>query len=112
MVWQTYDNVAVLHVVAPAAVGGLESVVLALTGGQAARGDRVHVAAILDGQRPEKHKFIDALRVEHSVIALPSRGYSRERSAVADLCARLHPDVVHTHGYRTDVLDSGVARRL
>jgi glycosyltransferase involved in cell wall biosynthesis len=112
MVLQTYDNVAVLHVVAPGAVGGLESVVLALTTGQAARGDRVHVASILDGQRPERHAFLDALRVEHSEIALPARAYRRERSAVADLCSRWRPDIVHTHGYRTDVLDSGVARRL
>src|SRR5579862_9663588 len=112
MVSQTYDNVAVLHVVAPGAVGGLESVVLALTSGQAAHGDRVHVAAVLDGQRPEKHTFLDALTVEHSVIGLPARSYGRERAAVADLCARLRPAVVHTHGYRTDVLDAGVARRL
>ncbi|HZS57985.1 MAG TPA: glycosyltransferase family 4 protein [Gemmatimonadaceae bacterium] len=112
MVSQTYDNVAVLHVVAPGAVGGLESVVLALTTGQAARGDRVHVAVILDGQKPDKHTFTDALAVDHSVIALPARAYGRERAAVADLCARLRPEVVHTHGYRTDVIDSGVARRM
>jgi glycosyltransferase involved in cell wall biosynthesis len=112
MVLQTYNNVAVLHVVAPGQVGGLESVVLALTAGQAARGDRVHVAAILDGQRPDKHTFLDSLAVEHSVIALPARAYGRERAAVADLCSRWRPDIVHTHGYRTDVIDAGVARRV
>lgn len=111
MVSQTNDNVAVVHVVAPGQVGGLESVVLALTAGQAARGDRVHVAAILDGQPPEKHAFLDSLRVEHSVITVPPRGYGRERAAVADLCARLKPDVVHTHGYRSDVVDAAAARR-
>ena len=109
---QTYDNVAVIHVVAPGQVGGLESVVLALTAGQAARGDRVHVAAILDGQPPEQHAFLDGLGVDRTVIALPPRAYGRERAAIAALCARLRPDIVHTHGYRTDVLDSGVARRL
>jgi len=110
-VLQTYDNVAVLHVVAPGQVGGLESVVLALTAGQAARGDRVHVAAILDGKRPRKHTFLDSLSVEHTVISLPPRAYGRERRTVADLCARMRPDVVHTHGYRTDVIDAGAARR-
>ena len=112
MVSQTYDNVAVVHVVAPGQVGGLESVVLALTAGQAARGDRVHVAVIVDSPRPVRHAFIDALGVDHTVIDLPPRAYGRERAAVADLYRRWRPNVVHTHGYRTDVIDSGVARRL
>jgi len=85
--------------------------VLALTAGQAARGDRVQVAAVLDGPQPQKHAFLDALEVERTVIALPPRAYGRERQAIAGLCARWRPDVVHTHGYRTDVLDAGVARR-
>jgi glycosyltransferase involved in cell wall biosynthesis len=110
-VLQTYDNVAVLHVVAPGQVGGLESVVLALTAGQAARGDRVHVAAVIDEPAPLSHMFIDSLEVERTVIALPPRAYGRERAGIADVCARIRPDVVHTHGYRTDVIDSGVARR-
>jgi glycosyltransferase involved in cell wall biosynthesis len=92
-------------------VGGLESVVRALTAGQAARGDRVHVAAIIDGRRPDKHAFLDALGVDHTVIALPPRAYGRERAAVAGLCDRWRPDVVHTHGYRPDVIDAGIARR-
>src|SRR5262249_53293323 len=50
--------------------------------------------------------------VERTVIPLPARAYGRERQAVADLCTRLRPQVVHTHGYRTDVVDAGVARRL
>jgi glycosyltransferase involved in cell wall biosynthesis len=111
-VLQTHNNVAVIHVVAPGQVGGLESVVRALTQAQAARGDRVHVVAVLDGPRPERHAFLDALVVEHSVLTVPSRAYTKERAAVAALCARWRPDVVHTHGYRTDVIDSGVARRL
>jgi glycosyltransferase involved in cell wall biosynthesis len=40
------------------------------------------------------------------------RGYRRERAALAELCRRLRPSVVHTHGYRPDVLDAGVARRI
>jgi len=40
-----------------------------------------------------------------------SRGYGRERRAVARLCRALRPAVVHSHGYRPDVLDAGVARR-
>jgi glycosyltransferase involved in cell wall biosynthesis len=55
--------------------------------------------------------FIDGLAVETTVLSLPPRAYGRERAAVADLCERWRPDVVHTHGYRTDVIDSGAARK-
>jgi glycosyltransferase involved in cell wall biosynthesis len=55
--------------------------------------------------------FLDSLSVEHTVVSLPPRAYSRERAAIAVLCSRLRPDIVHTHGYRADVIDSGVARR-
>src|SRR5437879_12795654 len=40
------------------------------------------------------------------------RAYWRERRAVAALCRRIRPDVIHTHGYRPDVVDASVARRL
>jgi glycosyltransferase involved in cell wall biosynthesis len=40
------------------------------------------------------------------------RSYLSERAAIAKLCRRLHPDVFHTHGYRADVVDAGVARGL
>jgi glycosyltransferase involved in cell wall biosynthesis len=45
-------------------------------------------------------------------VAIPSRAYLRERAAVAHLCRQVRPDVVHSHGYRPDVLDAGVARHL
>ena len=43
---------AVLHILAPAAVGGLESVVRMLAAGQLAAGQRVHVALIVDAEKP------------------------------------------------------------
>jgi glycosyltransferase involved in cell wall biosynthesis len=93
-------------------VGGLESVVSMLARGHTAMGHRVYVAALVDpggGVYP----FLDALEAEgvQTVrITLPTRAYSRERAAVRRLCAELAPDVVHTHGYRSDVVDGGVAR--
>ncbi len=39
-----------------------------------------------------------------------ARAYHRERAAIAALCRRFRPDAVHTHGYRPDVIDAGVAR--
>ncbi len=44
------------------------------------------------------------------MIRIGPRDYRAERRAVAALCASLHPDVVHTHGYRADVVDAPAAR--
>jgi glycosyltransferase involved in cell wall biosynthesis len=104
----------VLHVAAPAAVGGLESVVRALSGCQRARGIDAHVAAVLE-PGDDDHPFVAALRaagIPIHVLGVPGRAYWRERQSVAALCRSVAPDVVHTHGYRPDVVDAGVARSL
>ena len=93
----------ILHVLAPAPYGGLERVVTELTAGTAARGHDVHVAAVLD-RDPETHPFWRGLRVEAHRVDAPGRAWLRERLAVDALRRRLRPDVVHTHGYRADVL--------
>jgi glycosyltransferase involved in cell wall biosynthesis len=49
--------------------------------------------------------------VEARLLEVPDRAYLRERHGVDALCDELSPDVLHTHGYRPDVVDSGVARR-
>jgi glycosyltransferase involved in cell wall biosynthesis len=75
-------------------------------------GHRVYVAALVDpggGMYP----FLDTLEkegVQTVRMPLPGRAYSRERAAIRELLAELAPDVVHTHGYRSDVVDGGVAR--
>jgi len=107
-------GVRLLHVLAPGAVGGLERVVQLLAHGQAHAGDDVHVAAVLD-QAHAGHPLLDALAaggVTTHVIVLPGRRYWRERAAILELGGRLRPVVVHTHGYRPDVVDAAAARRL
>lgn len=102
----------ILHVTAPAQVGGLESVVTMLARGHLGMGHRVYVAALVDpagGMYP----FLDALEkegVQTVRMPLAARAYSRERAAIRELLAELAPDVVHTHGYRSDVVDGAVAR--
>jgi glycosyltransferase involved in cell wall biosynthesis len=106
--------VVVLHVVAPAAFGGLERVVTMLAGGMRGLGHDVHVTAIVDGRGAEQ-SFLVALAaagVPTRALAVPGRAYGTERAAIAQLCREIRPDVVHTHGYRPDVVDAGVARRL
>ncbi len=103
----------IVHVTAPAEVGGLERVVQALAIGQRRVGHEIHVAAVLDGPEPN-HWLLDAVRAEGVVthpLVLPARAYWAERRAIAELCRRIEPDVVHTHGYRPDVVDAEVARR-
>src|SRR5207248_7206647 len=45
-------------------------------------------------------------------ILIPHRAYLRERREVRRLLELGQPDIVHTHGYRADLLDAGIARRL
>jgi glycosyltransferase involved in cell wall biosynthesis len=103
-----------LHVVAPDQVGGLERVVQALCAGQRRRGHRVALAGVVLMPGGGEPPLFDTLReadVEVHVIRAPGRHYLRERRAVGELCRALRPDVVHTHGYRPDVVDAGVARK-
>ncbi len=104
----------ILHVVAPAEFGGAERVVQDLAIGQRSMGHGVHVGAVLDSNASD-HPFLwplEAAGVATVPIRLAPRRYLDERSRVGALCRNLRPAVVHTHGYRCDVLDSAVARGL
>lgn len=110
----TETGPSVVHLLAPAEFGGLESVAVTLARGQLDAGRRVTLAALVDRKTP-RHPFLAAAQdagVPTRPIPVSPRGYLAERRAVRDLIAELAPDVVHTHGYRPDVVDSGVARRL
>ncbi len=105
-------SLRVLHLVAPARAGGLESVIVQLTGGLAKAGHDVRVAAILDPSTPDHHPFLEAVSasgvpVERVVAA--GRAYRDERRQVRALLDRFGVSVLHTHGYRPDVLDGPVA---
>lgn len=101
---------SILHVLAPADVGGLETVVRTLATGHSVLGHSVEIAAVLDvATNPFVQEARDAgLRVH--VIDSHPRSFLPERRAVRSLLAQRHVDVLHSHGYRSDVLDIGVAR--
>lgn len=105
---------SVLHVLAPATAGGLESVVATLAHGQVRHGFDVRVASIVTAGSPEPHLHarLRESGVELSVLELPARAYAVERRELARIIGTFRPGVVHTHGYRPDVLAGGVARRL
>ena len=85
----------------------------ALAAGQRRGGHRVSVVAVL-GEGRDRHPFLTLLEqagVDAIPLRFPPRAYLRERRAIVDVCRRLRPDVVHTHGYRVDVVDAGPVRR-
>ncbi|MGQ0702402.1 MAG: glycosyltransferase [Gemmatimonadales bacterium] len=91
----------ILHLTAPAPFGGLETVVLSLAAGLRARGHRVTVSAATE---EADHPFLTALR-ERSIPALrPPAGYRQEVAAIRRFAANEGVDILHSHGYRSDVL--------
>ena len=102
----------ILHVTAPAPWGGLESVLYGLVSAQAEAGHDVSVIAAVESDR---HDFVVNLRARGLVVVpltVPPRAYREERRQITSCCVRRQPDVVHTHGYRPDVIAGGAARSL
>jgi len=100
-------------VLAPGQEGGLERVVAMLADGQRGRG--VHVAAVLTPDQAENHPFVEglgALGIPVTSLVVGGRSYVSEYRRLAVLVKRLSPGVVHTHGYRADVIGGAVARSL
>jgi len=104
----------ILHVVDASQVGGKQRVVEALAVGHHRLGHGIFVVLVMrkNGPTPDFVRPLREAGVGVEVLELPTRGYLRERTAVRNLCRLLRPDVLHTHGYRPDVVDAGVARRL
>jgi len=107
------ERLRVLHLIAPAPTGGAEQIVASLSAGHRELGHDVRVAAIVDPPG-SSHPFVATLReisVPCETIEVTGRAYRRERRLVSDHLTSFAPHVLHTHGYRPDVLDAGVARR-
>lgn len=102
-----------LHVLAPGHEGGLERVVVMLADGQ--RGGGVHVAAVVTPVQAEDHPFVQALgalSIPVTPLVVGGRSYVSEYRRLGTLIKSLRPDVIHTHGYRADVIAGAVARAL
>lgn len=104
-------SLSALHILTPAREGGLERVVAMLSSGQ--RGKTVHVAAVLEPGEAAGHPFVarlESLDVPVTPIVVGPRSYLREYRQLSALVARLRPGIVHTHGYRSDVVGGAAAR--
>jgi glycosyltransferase involved in cell wall biosynthesis len=106
-------NFRVVHAITPADVGGLESAVRMLACGQHDSGHSVHVIATVDraGREPAVLDALRAAGVPVTTIVAPGRAYVHEWRAVSSALSELAPNVVHTHGYRADLLAGAAARR-
>lgn len=102
----------ILHLMAPAPFGGAERVVLDLSRVLADRGQEVHLLPVL-GKGEADHPFLDQVHAAVCVhpIWIPPRRYLLEWTQVRRLVKRIQPSVVHSHGYRADVVGAGGARR-
>jgi glycosyltransferase involved in cell wall biosynthesis len=108
-------SLSIVHLLAPAPFGGLETVVVSLTSALALAGHRVVVGLVVTPDGGGRHPVEDALADTGVVVErveLSGRDYYGERRWVRSILERQHADVLHTHGYRPDVLDAPVARRI
>ena len=75
--------------------------------------DRAHVAAVLSPGDADAHPFVGALEaadIPVTRVVVGARSYLREYRSLGSLVDRLQPRVIHTHGYRADVIGGAVAR--
>jgi glycosyltransferase involved in cell wall biosynthesis len=100
----------ILHVLNPGPAGGLESVVRLLASGQRRAGHVVHVAATTPDALPPIIATLADEGVVVTSLVIPGRGYLKERRELRALCERVRPVVVHSHGYRSDVIGGAAAR--
>ena len=102
------DAIRVLQVTAPGPYGGRETVVRDLAIGLHDRGHVVEVLAVLDvGTDPAVHPFVAALQgwgVPVKSVVLAPRAYRAEARAIRQTVDEMGARIVHSHGYRTDVV--------
>lgn len=106
-------RLSVLQVLAPAPSGGLESVVRSLSTGLRDRGHRVVIAAVVE-PGATLHPFVEEARaagLEVRAVEIGGRAYLAERREIDAIRRDTGAAILHTHGYRPDLVDAAVARR-
>ncbi|MDJ0763951.1 MAG: glycosyltransferase [Myxococcota bacterium] len=102
----------ILHTAVPDLAGGLERVVQGLAIGQHRRGHEVNVVAIIENDS-EDHPFLMPLRdagVPTTCLRLKHGDYLGHWRGLWRILREYQPDIVHTHGYRSDLMDATAAR--
>ncbi len=104
----------ILQVLVPGPAGGLESVVHMLARGLRDAGVPVAVSAVVEPGHalPPSLVAIQDAGLEVFCHAPAHRAYLRERRLHRDTIMRWGAEVVHTHGYRADLLAGSAAQSL
>ena len=101
-----------LHVLAPGAAGGLETMVQALSAAQQASGRPVAIAALVSD---DPHPFVESARrrrLEVLPVRTAPRSYLAMWRALRGAMREAGAGIVHTHGYVADVIAGMAARSL
>jgi glycosyltransferase involved in cell wall biosynthesis len=95
-----------VHLLAPQATGGLERAVELMAGGLASRGYLITAVLLLDptGEMPPIAGGLETAGVTVRPIRVPRRYYWREVRQVAQIIRSVGAGILHTHGYRGDVV--------
>jgi glycosyltransferase involved in cell wall biosynthesis len=106
------SSLTILHLLAPAPVGGLETVVSSLATAQRHAGHTVVVAPTLSapGDGWNFAASLEHTSVELVPLKVSRRGYLHERSLIRTLCGSRGVNIVHTHGYRSDIVGGHAGR--
>lgn len=107
------DRISVAHVLDTDGYAGRESVVERLAAGQHAAGGDVRVVAVTEASS-DRIPFLEAMErtdVPVEVLRLPARAYLKERARLDELLREHEVDVVHSHGYRPDVVAGSAAKK-
>lgn len=103
----------IVHVFELGVIGGQFRVVESLATAQKSFGLEPAVVVVLASEEAGLHPMLTSMTeagVEVVKVVLPgSRAYRLERRAVVDHARTLAADVVHSHGYRADVVDATAA---
>ncbi len=96
----------IVQLINPAGYGGLESVVRHLSVGAKSHGADLCVLAVLDRESDEPPLLAElrAAGVQVHCLAVGPRRYVAEASAIRAMLHRLDAGLVHSHGYRMDVM--------
>jgi glycosyltransferase involved in cell wall biosynthesis len=96
----------ITHVLTANRAGGLERVVEMLAPAQARRGHDVTVVAAISATAPEPPLIGELARAGITVVTQPVSGrhYAEERRRFAQVLAQRPPGIVHSHGYRGDLV--------
>ena len=94
----------------PAPFGGLETVALNLATGLRALGTPFTTVALLDDGDQEPRLLSELARdgVPLEIVRVRPRQYLAERERIRSVLRKLNARVVHTHGYRMDVMTRSI----